>query len=321
MSKLSFILPTFNAQKTVERAIDSILKMNRYDVEVLVVDDHSTDSTVDLIKSHPNFNRIQLLELTENVGQAEARNIGLRHVSSEYVGFLDSDDYFTEKAVESLFDVLNKSNPDMIIFRYKKLLENGQLSDSIGGQSVGSMYTAVWNKVFNRKIIDNIFFPKDAYFEDVAFSARARLRADEANVTFINNALYVYVQNETSLIHSAYKEVHESSIIEALEPLVKEIKQDASESPFRADYEKLVNSIVLLHTMGPAKTFQARGQLSEWVSQIDMIYLAQDKWFPGKKEYSDNILVNVKNKLIVVLNKHHLFALSNILFRILGVLE
>lgn len=319
MAKLSIILPTYNAQNTIERALDSILYANNCDVEVVVVDDYSTDLTVDLIKKYWAFDKIRLVELPLNVGQAEAKNIGLRHVSSEFVGFLDSDDYFSEGAIDRIMDVLKEVDPDMIIFRYRKLLQNNVLSEPLGGETINSMYTAVWNKVFSKKIIDNIFFPKDAYFEDVAFSARARLRARETNISYINSALYVYVQHETSLVHSAYKEVREASIIETLTPLVNEIQ--AYNPELKLEYQQLVNSIVLLHAMGPAKTFQRRWQLQEWTKQIDVIFAAQDTWFPGKKSYSNNLLINLKNKAIVFLNKNHLFVLSNLLFKILGILE
>jgi len=103
MTSISVILPTFNASKTITRAIDSILHQTTLPDQIILIDDCSSDSTVHLIHSHPqlqNFSNKLILATPTNSGPGIARNLGWDHASSEFVAFLDADDVWHPQKLE-----------------------------------------------------------------------------------------------------------------------------------------------------------------------------------------------------------------------------
>ncbi|MFI3177317.1 MAG: glycosyltransferase family A protein, partial [Eubacteriales bacterium] len=103
---VSVVIPTYNAVKYIERTLDSILQQTYRDLEILVVDDCSTDGTREVIKAYQDQNPeilIHMIELEENQGPAAARNEGIRQASGRYLAFLDADDIWEpEKTYEQL---------------------------------------------------------------------------------------------------------------------------------------------------------------------------------------------------------------------------
>ena len=129
MKHLSIIIPAFNAEATINRCLDSVysLPISEDAFEVIVVDDCSTDHTVDLIrayeKKHPN---LILLAQLQNHRQGAARNRGLGVAKGEYIVFLDSDDEIVSGAVSAL-NVSRKNSLDMAIMRFERFSSDGHL--------------------------------------------------------------------------------------------------------------------------------------------------------------------------------------------------
>ena len=92
---VSVVIPTYNAQSTIIRAIKSVLNQKFNNLEILIVDDKSTDGTVKTVKKI--FPNLSIIELPENLGVANARNEGIRISSGKYIAFLDSDDLWNEE--------------------------------------------------------------------------------------------------------------------------------------------------------------------------------------------------------------------------------
>ena len=93
MNKLSIIVPVYNGEKTIKRAIDSLLKQT-VEVDIIVVNDGSTDNTESVVKTYSNSNIHYYYK--KNGGISDARNFGISKVNTEFFGFLDSDDYVKE---------------------------------------------------------------------------------------------------------------------------------------------------------------------------------------------------------------------------------
>ncbi len=111
MSKVSVIIPAYNQAQYLQDAIDSALGQTHPDVEVIVVDDGSTDSTPDIIARYSEVDNFKLIRQA-NTGLSGARNRGFEEATGDYVCFLDSDDYFTNDKVEKQAAVLDE-NPDL----------------------------------------------------------------------------------------------------------------------------------------------------------------------------------------------------------------
>ena len=110
--KISIIIPVYNTEKYIERCIKSVLKQTYENIEIICVDDGSTDkSGIILDRLGNQDNRLIVIHKT-NEGVTEARNAALEHASGEYIGFVDSDDYIDENMYEALVTALESSASD-----------------------------------------------------------------------------------------------------------------------------------------------------------------------------------------------------------------
>jgi glycosyltransferase involved in cell wall biosynthesis len=105
--RVSVIMPCYNGERYLEESIQCVLNQSYKDIELIIVDDGSTDNSKDIIKTYGN--RLRLFEQT-NKGPYPARNLGIQHSTGEFIAFLDADDYWTPDFIEKLFKALNPSN-------------------------------------------------------------------------------------------------------------------------------------------------------------------------------------------------------------------
>lgn len=99
MKKVSVIIPVYNSSKHIRECLDSVIKQTYKNLEIILVDDNSTDDSVEIIKSY-NDKRIKLIESKENVGAAESRNKGVKEATGNYICFIDSDDFWKLNKIE-----------------------------------------------------------------------------------------------------------------------------------------------------------------------------------------------------------------------------
>ena len=113
---VSIIIPLYNAEKTIERCLDSILKQKTsFKYEIIVVDDGSKDNSLEKLKDYKRF--IKLIKET-NGGPGKARNIGIRESSANFLLFVDSDDYVADNFVETFLTVQKNTDSDMVICNF-----------------------------------------------------------------------------------------------------------------------------------------------------------------------------------------------------------
>ncbi|MEH2174733.1 glycosyltransferase family 2 protein [Nostoc sp.] len=111
--KVSVIIPAYNTETYIEKAIESALKQTLTDIEVIMVDDGSSDKTVEVAKSFTDL-RLKVIVNQQNVGAAAARNRAFRAAQGEWIAVLDSDDWYAPERLEKLVSLANKTNADMI---------------------------------------------------------------------------------------------------------------------------------------------------------------------------------------------------------------
>ncbi|MDO4921919.1 MAG: glycosyltransferase family 2 protein [Phascolarctobacterium sp.] len=113
----SIIMPVYNAENFLPKAIDSILNQSYRDFELILVDDCSSDKSLELcIEYLQQDNRIKLLKNTFNFGPSVARNKGLDNAEGEYIGFIDADDYIEEDLLKLIYEEVKHSSADIIKF-------------------------------------------------------------------------------------------------------------------------------------------------------------------------------------------------------------
>ena len=126
---LSIIIPVYNVEKYIKRCLDSILCQETENYEVILVDDGSTDSSGIICDSYAKCRKNVVCIHKTNGGLSDARNEGLKHCKGKYVWFVDSDDYITEDALESLEKVLCKYSSDVVVCMSKTIDDYGKIQD------------------------------------------------------------------------------------------------------------------------------------------------------------------------------------------------
>lgn len=112
---VSIIIPTYNVEKYIEQGIDSLLNQTYSNLEILIIDDCSTDNTpVILKKKYTKNKKIKIIEKSENLGPANSRNIGIQQAHGKYIALLDGDDYYAVDKIEKQVQVM-ESNPDVAV--------------------------------------------------------------------------------------------------------------------------------------------------------------------------------------------------------------
>lgn len=125
---ISIIIPVYNSEKYLEKCLESLKEQTYQNFEVIFVDDGSTDDSAQILKRYAQLapNRFRIL-YKENGGQSSARNMALPYVRGEYTTFLDSDDYYDRKYLETLYFAAKENDSDMVISGQKKVDEKGEI--------------------------------------------------------------------------------------------------------------------------------------------------------------------------------------------------
>lgn len=222
MPKVSVIVPIYNAEKYLHICIQSILEQTLKDIEVILVNDGSTDNSSKIAEQFSrNDDRIVFINIS-NQGASNARNIGIKEARGEYIGFVDSDDWIESTMFEELYISGSLHNCDIVIcdheFKYSKngvkrgyevsqntLLDRNKIEDEIlSGIITGNFNTTCWDKIYKRELlIDNkIYFKQLPKFEDLIFLMNVFSYAKRT--FYIPRKLYNYRVVEGSLSNKYY---------------------------------------------------------------------------------------------------------------------
>lgn len=125
MSKVSVVIPVFNTAPWLEECLDSVIHQTFTDIEIICVNDASTDNSKDILKTYAkNDNRIRIIEFEKNYGQSHARNIGMETAKSDYIYFLDSDDFIDHKAIEEMYRLSAINALDILYFDAEPVIDD-----------------------------------------------------------------------------------------------------------------------------------------------------------------------------------------------------
>jgi len=208
MPKVSVIVPVYNVEKYLERCINSLVNQTLQDIEIILVDDGSTDSSKIIIEKYLNLHREKIkYYYKENGGLSSARNYGILYAKGEYIAFLDSDDYIEPTMYEEMYNVAKKENSDMVecdfIWEYpdKQKYDCGQIYNS-KKEALEKARVVAWNKLIKRDILEKekIEFPFGLRYEDVEFFYK--LVPSLNKISFVKSYFIHYVQRDNSIVNT-----------------------------------------------------------------------------------------------------------------------
>lgn len=213
---ISIIVPGFNIENYVRPCIESLVNQSYKNLEILLVDDGSTDRTGEIFDDYAKKdNRIKVVHKA-NGGVSSARNMALHHAAGDYVLFVDGDDWLEEKAVEILVDVATLYKSDVVLFEYSIDYANKQNILCLHPELQGSMTIQqaikntitpvnrfVWSKLYKRSILQQVLFDETIHLgEDTLFACEAMSKGQSAY--FVAQPLYHYVQSDNSATRKSY---------------------------------------------------------------------------------------------------------------------
>lgn len=220
---ISVIVPIYNVEEYLPTCINSILNQTYKNIEILLIDDGSTDKSGEICDEYAKQDNRCIVIHQSNKGISEARNTGLNHVTGNYISFVDGDDYIHPQMLETLYEALQKGDYDFSMVTFKQIwkyckedfptiaVQNNNILITKTLTLMAGLYTinnmlqwselnfqVVWNKLYKKEFIKDLRF-KQTGSEDTEFNNRVYLRTNLA--ILINIPLYYWVQRQSSISH------------------------------------------------------------------------------------------------------------------------
>ena len=232
--KVSVIVPVYNSEKYLSRCIESVLNQKLKEIELLLVNDGSTDNSLEICKKYAGIdNRIKIID-KQNGGVSSARNAGIDAAKGEFIGFVDSDDWINPEMYSNMYKKVKETGSDICIcnffedyFGYSipnilKINKNILLKDDIINDLILNMIApndidsnsmpimgSVWRLLINRELIlnNNIRFPLNIHFmEDFLFCINTFLNCSKISID--SRYYYHYCYNNISASRGYIKDMH-----------------------------------------------------------------------------------------------------------------
>ena len=207
---ISVVLNVYNEEKLFPKCLESVINQTYKNLDILIINDGSTDNTLNICKAYQNKDkRIRIIN-QENMGLAKSRNVGIENSIGEYLYFVDSDDFIAEDTIEYLYNLCIKydtkiaTSVPLDIYSYKFEFKNKEEKIEIISNKemlrriLFSECRAVtfWNKLVKKELYDNLRF-EDRPINDVAFTYKLALTTDR--IAFSNQIKYFYLRHKNSI--------------------------------------------------------------------------------------------------------------------------
>ena len=222
---ISVIIPAYNVEEYIAKCLDSVLSQTYTDLEVIVINDGSTDSTAEIAKKYVTDPRLIVID-QKNAGVSAARNAGIAAASGKLLAFVDSDDYIEPQMYELLHAALRENNADMAICNYNLIYdshtdkqysrvcsETADIYDDVYGYfckycACPKPNNYMWTRLYYTDIVkkSGVLFENFRLGDDVLFSFK--LLPHMKRVAFIEDGLYNYYQRSSSNVYTVAKKVN-----------------------------------------------------------------------------------------------------------------
>lgn len=211
MADISIIVPIYNAEKYLNKCIDSLINQTKKELEFILVNDGSTDKTESIIKEYHD-KRIKYFK-NKNQGIGKTRNFGISKSSGKYIMFLDSDDYLRKDACETLYQKALNEGSDLVICDFYKVYDSGRIEEvnlpsfeqttlKKRPALINEINLAPWNKLYKRELItkNNLKFVENLKYEDAPFVIEAFICAKKiVKVDELLNYYVIHGNSETTV--------------------------------------------------------------------------------------------------------------------------
>lgn len=204
-NKLSVIVPVYNVEKYLSRCIDSILNQTYKKIEIILIDDGSTDNSSEICDIYAQRYDNVVVVHKANGGVSSARNMGLDTAKGDYITFIDADDYISENLYQDIIEKINELNADIAVCSVYRndvdgilLTQNyAEVTDNMMLKIMSGFGEWIWNKIYKKELIGNLRFDTELTFgEDVFWLSQYCLKCKKG--VYSTESCYYYFSNENS---------------------------------------------------------------------------------------------------------------------------
>lgn len=243
--RFSVIVTAYNIGKYIAKSIESVRSQSFKNYELIVIDDCSTDNTLEKIKK---FNDIQIIEHKKNKCLGGARNSGVKQAKGEYIIFLDGDDYLNNKEVlEKLDKLIGQNTPDVIYLGFELTgRKQGVIIPTPENctkeyRIAGDRYANAWSKCWRREFLieNNLAFPENRYYEDVIFIYKAISKVETYLIANFPTHTYYSGRPNSITTNVSFKNIHDNLYnIEELMGMVQQGKAEGLDIKIQKEVQR-----------------------------------------------------------------------------------
>lgn len=317
--KISVIVPVYNTEKYLDKCLDSLLNQTYKNLEIIVVEDCSTDKSRKALQKYSKNKKIKIVFNDQNKGLSFSRNIGLKNATGDYIGYIDSDDYVDLDFYEKLMDSIVQYKSEIAICDMKVVYEDKNVElvskccnfDDFNVVNVinNGLAASACNKLFKKELISKYPFAEGKVNEDIAVIIPALVNSKKISYA---NTYYYYVQRGGSIQNSGFSDKR-FDIFYGVKITLERIKKSKYYDEIKdvLVYNQLI--VLLLYVVPKETNFKRRQKILKQFNELSLEYkIRQNHYYwdflkaCGKKH-------KLYYRLLFKLNCNKLYFLSNLL--------
>ena len=216
MNKVSIIIPVYNVEKEVKSCLESAINQTYENLEILVVNDGSTDGSKEICLSFAKQDKRIIYFEKPNGGLSDARNFGLERASGDYIFFLDSDDTIEKDCIETLYNLIVQDNSKIAVGIFKAVFDTGRIIDTATGEQTvmtneqalecilydDKITSSACVKLFEKSLFKDTLFPLGRLYEEIATTYKLIYKSER--ISFISKSLYNYLIRQNSITRKEF---------------------------------------------------------------------------------------------------------------------
>ena len=314
--KVSVIIPVYNTEDYLKECIESLVNQTLREIEILIVNDGSTDSSLEIMKEFKNKypNIIKIFDKV-NGGQASARNYALPFAQGEYLGFVDSDDWVDSTMYEEMYEKAEKEDADIVICDMEDHFPDRTVCyPSSRFENKFKVTPSACNKLFKRSLVKEDVFPVGLWYEDFEFTTMQLMKTDCISV--IHKGLYHCHCREVSTMYNNNSEKNQDILV-VLEHLVEYVEKNGWYEKYKNVLEYLYIDHVLITSIN-----RVQKQTNE-KKKIVINNLRKEVLKKYNSFYKDDAFREMpkKRQIIALLNAYGLCSMSMMLLKITEIIK
>lgn len=309
MHKISVIVPIYNSEKYLEKCINSILNQKFKDIQLILVNDGSTDSSGTIAKNIEEKNKDRVIYLEkQNGGLSDARNYGIQYVEGDYIAFVDSDDYLSLNLFKDLEKYMDK-NCDLIKFKILTVDENENIisendteifEEENGEQAFNSLYKidkrteVAWGYLYKTEFwkMNKFKYAKKLCHEDFGLTPLIMVKASHVASTNIKG--YYYVQTKNSMVRDNNEKAYERSkdLLIHYDNMIKELEKLKLSKTTKENLKIYYTNAIILS----ANNIQKKQEKNEYIREIKKRKMISNIKIRNFKQLLKRIILSINIK-------------------------